>query len=169
MTLIKDGYFSQTELAQLPGMPSRERLHEGPCVVIECAQQIPCDPCEAACHEGAIEIGDSIINLPKLDPSKCGGCGLCIAACPGQCLFVVDMTYSDTEGTVQFPYEFLPYPQKGDTVHGLNRGGDIVCDAEVLKVLHPKKFDHTAVITVSVPKEYAMEVRTIKIKGNHHG
>jgi len=165
MTLTKDGFFDKKELEKLPGVPTPERLAQGPCVIVECAQEIPCDPCEIACHKGAIEIGDNITNLPKLDSSKCGGCGLCIAACPGQAIFVVDMTYSETQGTVQFPYEYVPYPKQGDIVNGVNRAGDIVCDAEILKVLVPKTFDHTAVITVAVPKEFTMDVRTIRAKG----
>ncbi len=169
MTLAKEGFLDPKELDILPGMPSKERLEEGPVVVIECAQEIPCNPCEAACHKEAIKIGDSITGLPRLDASKCGGCGLCIAACPGQAIFVVDMTYSETEATVQLPYEFLPLPQKGDIVNGLNRAGDRVCDAKVLKVINPKTFDRTAVITVAVPKAFGMEVRCISLKKSDKG
>ncbi len=165
MPLLSDGCFDAEELKQLPGFPSEERLARGPCVVIECAQRIPCDPCEAACRQGAIAIGGNITNLPTLDPAKCGGCGLCIAACPGQAIFVVDTTYSEARGTVQFPYERVPYPTVGDIVPGVNRAGDVVCEAEVLKVSVPAAFDRTAVITVAVPKALAMDVRTIRTPG----
>ena len=164
MTLIKDGFFDAEELEKLPGVPSKQRLKKGPVVVIECAQEIPCNPCEEACHKQAIVIGESIIDLPRLDADKCNGCGLCIASCPGQAIFVVDMTYSDNEAAVQLPFEFLPYPKKGQIVDGLNRAGEKVCDAKVLKVLTAKKFDRTAVITVAVPKEFGMEVRNIALK-----
>ncbi len=164
MTLTKNGFFDQKELEKLPGVPSKERLQKGPVVVIECAQKIPCNPCEEACNKKAIKIGDSIIDLPVLDAELCTGCGLCIASCPGQAIFVVDMTYSDTEAAVQLPFEFLPYPEQGEIVDGLNRAGETVCDARVLKVLNPKNFDRTAVITVAVPKKFGMEVRNIKLK-----
>ena len=164
MALEKDGVLTLEELAKLPGMPSRERLEQGAVAVLECAQEIPCDPCEEACRSGAIQVGEPITNLPVLLEDKCNGCGLCIAACPGQAIFVVDLTYSDAEATVQLPYEFLPLPQKGEVVDGLDRAGERVCAARVVKVLNPKKFDCTPVITVAVPKEWAMVVRNIAIK-----
>jgi ferredoxin len=164
MTLLKDGFFDPEELKNLPGVPSKKRLIQGPVVVIECAQEIPCNPCEEACHKKAIQIGDSIIDLPILDADKCSGCGLCIASCPGQAIFVVDTTYSDTEAAIQLPYEFLPYPEEEQVVDGLNRAGEKVCSAKVLKVLNPKKFDRTAVIMIVVPKQYAMEVRNIDLR-----
>jgi len=164
MTLAKNGALSLEELAALPGMPSKERLAQGPVVVIECAQEIPCNPCEAACPNGAIKVGEPITNLPVLAEEKCTGCGLCIAACPGQAIFVIDMTYSEAEATVQLPYEFLPLPAKGDLVDGLDREGQKICTARVLKVLNPKKFDRTPVITIAVPKECAMAVRNIALR-----
>jgi hypothetical protein len=65
---------------------------------------------------------------------------------------------------VQIPYEFLPYPEVGEIVDGLNRAGERVCDAKVLKVLKPKSFDRTAVIQIAVPKNLGMIVRNLKLK-----
>ena len=72
------------------------------------------------------------------------------------------MTYSEDKATVAFPYEFLHMPEKGDIVQGVNRAGEVVCEAEVLRVQRPKAFDRTAVITVVVPEDLAMEVRSMK-------
>jgi Fe-S-cluster-containing hydrogenase component 2 len=137
-------------------------MAKGPIVVIECVQDIPCNPCEPACPKGAIRIGNPITNLPVFFPENCDGCGRCIPLCPGQAIFRVDMTYSKEKATVSFPYEFHPMPKKGDAVQGVNRAGEMVCDSEVLKVQRPKSFEHTAVITITVPKNLAMEVRSIK-------
>jgi hypothetical protein len=72
------------------------------------------------------------------------------------------MTYAEDRATVSFPYEFLTIPKKGDTVQAVNRAGEVVCEADVLRVQNPKSFAHTAVITVLVPKDLAMEVRSIE-------
>jgi ferredoxin len=156
------GIPSKTELDASPGFPSPEDVARGPVIVIECVQDIPCDPCEAACPRGAIRVGDLITNLPVFYADKCNGCGTCIPICPGQAIFRLDMTYSEDEAAVSFPYEFLPLPKRTDIVRGVNRAGEVVCEATVLRVQRPKGFDHTAVITVAVPKDLAMEVRSMK-------
>lgn len=164
MALLEDGVLSSDELTQLPGVPCQERLSQGPVAVVECAQQIPCNPCEQACPQGAIHIGACITDLPELDEEKCTGCGLCIAACPGQAIFVVDTTYSETTASVQLPYEFRPLPKRGDVVAGLNRAGERVCEGLVVRVLNPGRYDRTAVVTVEVPRPCAMDVRNIALK-----
>jgi hypothetical protein len=53
-------------------------------------------------------------------------------------------------------------PEKGDIVQAVNRAGKVVCEAKVLRVQQPKGFDRTAVITVVVPQDLAMEVQSMK-------
>jgi ferredoxin len=108
------GIPSEQELQDSPGYPKPEDFEKGPIAVIECVQEIPCDPCETACRQGAIVVGEPITNLPYFDADKCTGCGLCIASCPGQAIFVVHLHYSDEESLVTFPFEYLPLPQVGD-------------------------------------------------------
>jgi Fe-S-cluster-containing hydrogenase component 2 len=166
MALLKSGYLSLDEVQALPGVPSAERLAKGPVVVIECAQEIPCNPCVDACNKDAIHLLESITDLPVLEEDKCGGCGLCIAVCPGQAIFVVDATYSESEATVQMPYEYYPLPVAGQIVDGLNRAGQAVCEARVLRVINSKRHDHTPVITLAVPKAQVMEVRSLMPRRN---
>ncbi len=156
------GIPSKEELEASPGYPKPDAWSKGPIVVIECVQDIPCNPCEGACPRGAIRVGTPITNLPVFDVERCDGCGTCIPICPGQAIFRVDMTYGPEEATVSFPYEFLPLPKKGDVVQAVDRAGEVVCDATVLRVQQPKRVDHTAVITVVVPKDLALEVRSMK-------
>ncbi|MGE5485596.1 MAG: NADH-quinone oxidoreductase subunit I [Ignavibacteriales bacterium] len=159
--VLYQGYPSEEELGAVPGFPPAGRFRKGPVAVLECVQQIPCNPCEAACPRKAITVGEDITALPVLDPDKCTGCGSCIAACPGQAVFVVDMGYSDNEALVSFPYEFLPLPAEGDHVDVVSRAGEVVGRGRVTKVRRPKSYDRTAVITVAVPKGIAHDVRSM--------
>lgn len=160
--VLATGIPSQAELEASPGYPGAEALARGPIVVIECVQDIPCNPCELVCPNNAIHVGEPITNLPVFVADKCDACSQCIPICPGQAIFRVDMTYAENRAAVSFPYEFLPMPSVGESVQGVNRAGEVVCDAEVLRVQRPKSFDLTAVITLAVPKDMAMEVRSMK-------
>lgn len=162
--LAKNGYLDMEEVLDIPGFPGMETLAKKKCVVIECQQNIPCNPCEAACPHHAITIGEPITNLPVVDPEKCIGCGLCVAQCPGQACFLVDQTAEDYD-TVTLPYEYYPLPEKNQEVYGLSRSGEYLVKAIVVRVIMTKKNDRTAVVEVKVPKGYGMKVRNISTDG----
>ena len=162
-SIVSCGYPSMEEIRQANGYSSEERFAKGPVAVVECVQGIPCNPCQDACPHGAIRIGDEITNTPRLDENACIGCGLCVAACPGLAIFVVDK--SGEKAKVSFPYEYLPLPQVGAEVMALNRAGEYVCMGEVTKVMQPAAFKKTTVITIAIPKEFADDVRTIRREG----
>lgn len=161
------GVPSAEELKNSRGIPSEERLKKGRVAIIECVQEIPCNPCENACPFGAITIGSPITNLPTLDESKCSGCGTCIAMCPGQAIFVVNYQYSETEAEISFPFEYLPLPEKGDVVDAVNRSGEVVCKGTVTNIRMPAAFKNTCVVTIAVPKAYIHEVRSMKLLGRN--
>jgi Fe-S-cluster-containing hydrogenase component 2 len=146
------------------GVLTDEQLHQvtpekRKVALIECVEDIPCDPCVTACPAGALTM-DSLIDKPELIPEKCSGCGLCIAECPGLAIFVVDLDYSDTEAVVMLPYEFIPLPEKDEKVDLLDRKGKKCGEGRILKVkVHKNK---TAVISVVVPTELAMQVRHVR-------
>jgi Fe-S-cluster-containing hydrogenase component 2 len=146
-------------------LPSRERLGQGPVVVVECVQQIPCNPCVEACPRKAITIEGDITNVPKVRFSACNGCTLCIARCPGLAIFVVNENYNAREASVALPYELLPRPEKGDIVDGVDRHGEVCCNARIVKVLDSKALDRCAVVTIAVPKRFYNAVRGIRQKG----
>ncbi len=162
MALVNEGYITYEELCKVQTLPTDKRYSEGPVAVIECVQEIPCNPCEAACAFGAIRIGEPITTLPTLKGEKCTGCGICASKCPGLAIFIVNKVYSETTATVGFPYEYIPLPVVGEKVKGLNRKGEVVCDANVVKVMNPKSFDHTPIVTIEIPKDFADEVRNMK-------
>ncbi|MFN2362746.1 MAG: FAD-dependent oxidoreductase, partial [Halarsenatibacteraceae bacterium] len=140
-----------------------------PYAVIECDQEIPCDPCEAACQFGAIKVGDPITNLPEFDIEKCTGCGLCLPACPGLAIFLIDENYSKNKSTVAFPYEYQNLPQEGKIVNAVNREGDYICKAKVIKVQNNKKFDRTPIVTIAVPDKYIDDARNIEVSAQKGG
>lgn len=163
------GVPSEEELEKATGIPTKERLNKGPIAFVECFQLISCDPCIEACPYGAITM-DVILgtertrSTPRLNEDICIGCGVCIPHCPGQAIFVVDKTYSETEALVSFPHEFLPLPTVGEEVGAVNRKGEVVTKGRVIRVLNPENYDHTAVVTIAIPKELAEEVRGVSQK-----
>ena len=52
--IVYDGVPSKEELASCPGVPSEERMRQGRVAVIECVQEIPCNPCSFLCKFNAI-------------------------------------------------------------------------------------------------------------------
>lgn len=151
-SLLKNGYIGDDEVKRYPGVTKQVGIHP----VIECSQNIPCNPCQDACKFGCITIGENITALPIVNvKAECKNCGMCVASCSGQAIFLVDEDCGENMATVTLPYEFLPLPDKGVNGQALNRKGDSVCSATVVDVKTSSAFDHTALLTMKVPKEYA--------------
>ena len=160
----RTGALSPKQLADAGAVPPEERLAAGPVVMVECIENIPCNPCAYACPRKAINIEGELTDTPKVDHSKCNGCTVCIAKCPGLAIFVVDRDFSKTEATVTLPYELLPRPEVGKSVVCLDRAGKAVCRGKVVKVLDTRAMNRCAVVTVAVPKRYWNTVRSIKVR-----
>lgn len=158
--VVYTGIPSVAELAACPGIPTDRRMRRGRVAVIECVQQIPCNPCEGACRFGAIEVGAQITDLPRLIEDKCTGCGLCVAQCPGLAIILLDL--SGEEAYIEFPFEYLPLPAPGERVEAVDRAGTVVCAGTVESVRRPASYAGTAVVGMRFPAAYAQEVRSIK-------
>jgi len=135
-------------------MPSEKHLKRG-VAIIECVQEIPCNPCVDACPFGAISM-ENLNALPKIDYDKCVGCGRCVSVCPGLAIFLVKI--EGENGFVTLPYEMLPIPKVGEVVKVLDREGKVVGKGEIVKVRVENK---TGIITVKVDRNLIMEVRNI--------
>ena len=158
-SLLKKGYVADDEIERFPGVTHRIGIHP----IMECTQNIPCNPCQDACPKGCISIGENIISLPiVVEDAQCINCGMCVASCSGQAIFLVDEDCGDGMATVTIPYEFLPLPEKGTKGAALGRNGEKVCGAEVVNVKSTKAYDKTNLLTMRVPKEYAMKARFFK-------
>lgn len=161
--LFKKGYLEDDEVDKYPGVVHKAGVHP----VIECTQNIPCNPCQDACAFGCITIGDDIASLPRVTPeSQCRNCGKCVAYCSGQAIFLVDEDYDDKFGTVSIPYEFYPLPKKGEKGKALGRDGSVLGEAEIVDVRTSPAFDKTAVVTVKVPKDIVMKARAYRKEGD---
>ena len=160
----KTGFLTDEELKNSPGIPSAARRRKGPVASIECMEDIPCNPCESSCNVDAIIVGEDITNLPRLDGEKCVACQTCVYICPGQAIVMVDDSLPDGRATVMMPYEFRPLPEKGEIVSALNRAGQTLGDATVVKVRQTKRMDQTPTVTIEVPKEWSMQARAIRLK-----
>ncbi len=137
--------------------------------VIECPQEIPCNPCEQVCRTGAIEIGPDITAVPRLDPAKCNGCTLCVAICPGLAIYLLEEEFAPGMAAVSFPHEYLPLPAKGDRVPVVDGEGCAVAEGEVLRVSNPASFTGTPVVRVSVPSGAVSRVRGIAVRRDSIG
>lgn len=157
--LLERGYVAEEEITRYPGVTSQEGIHP----VIECTQNIPCNPCQDACPKGCICIGKNITSLPVVSTEhKCIGCGMCVASCSGQAIFLVEENVEPGYGEVTMPYELLPLPEVGEKGIALGRDGKQVCEAEVTKVRTAPAFDHTNLLTIKVPNEMVMKARFYK-------
>ena len=157
--LLKKGYVADDEIERYPGVTHTFGIHP----VIECTQNIPCNPCQDACVKGCISIGSNITSLPVVvSEAKCIGCGMCVASCSGQAIFLVNEETEQGFGTVTLPYEFLPLPEAGEKGIALGRDGKKVCDCEVISCKTAKAFDHTNLLTIKVPSNMTMKARFYK-------
>ena len=64
MNLLKKGYVADDEIERFPGVTHKVGVHP----VMECTQNIPCNPCQDACPKHCIRIGENITSLPVVDP-----------------------------------------------------------------------------------------------------
>ncbi len=159
------GYLPLEVIKKKITLPSKERMENGPVVIIECDEDIPCDPCVESCWKEAI-VKESLTAPPGVDYEKCTGCALCVACCPGLAIFVVDCSRKD-KALVDIPYEMLPAPQKGDKGDALDRSGKRIGSAEVASVR--KGTRGTTILGILVEKDIAMNVRSIKIRESSNG
>ena len=143
--------------------PDIKRINKGSVAVIECYEEIPCNPCFKSCKFDAISDLTDINDIPVVDTEKCTGCGICVYNCPGLAIMMVDGSKSEDYVVFRIPYEFLPLPEENQEVQGLNRKGEYITDAKVLKVQNSKTMDRTPIIHVQVDRRHMYDFRNIRI------
>lgn len=162
MSLLQKGFLEEGEVKRFPGYQSgKQGFHP----VVECTQNIPCNPCQDVCPKGCIQVGERIVDLPVVQTdAQCIDCGLCVSACPGQAVFLVDENYEPGYAAISLPYEFLPLPEVGTKGVAVNRSGAEVGEAEVIRVKDTRAFDRTPILTIKVETGLADSARFFKAK-----
>jgi sarcosine oxidase subunit alpha len=146
-------------------MPSAEPM-SGLFPVVRCAQEIPCDPCIHACPKDMIEMtGDPIFGIPRVTKDECTGCAMCVAACPGLAITLVDTRADGPDGLVTVPFELLESQVAvGREVTAVDIDGEPVGPARIEKVIKRKAFDRTLLVTLRVPKPAAARVAGFRVQ-----
>ena len=159
-TLKTTGAPSLDELRSAGMLPTVADFGNKGCVCIECIEEIPCNPCETSCPQGALMVGSPITNLPVIDRGICTLCGLCIPACPG--LAITIKSIQGDKARIRFPWEYLPLPLAGQEAEMVDRSGRVLCAGRILAVGNPSRNNRTAVVTAEFPREFANEVISIR-------
>ncbi|MBN2281461.1 MAG: FAD-dependent oxidoreductase [Candidatus Marinimicrobia bacterium] len=132
--------------------------------IINCSQEIPCNPCTSVCPVQAIQLKEnlgSIMDIP-IYTEGCTGCGLCVAICPGLAI-VLARQADENFAEVVIPYEFIPAFDIGDKIPLADATGNHIGDGVVLKIRTMKKFK-THLITVKVDLAIGNKVAGIVIQ-----
>ncbi len=159
--LNKDGVASkELVLSRFP----EESVLEKPKAIIECYENIACNPCSTSCPFDAIHIGEDINTIPVVDFNKCTGCGICVYSCPG--LAIIVSRILKEKALFKIAYEFLPEPVEGEVWHAINRSGEVIGDALIEKVEKRPRQDKTQLVSVSVEKSLLYDFVTIRRKTN---
>jgi len=167
-----DWYETAEILKSRPGQTFEEKephIMTGVYPVLHCNQEIPCNPCTAACPFGLIEIKGDIRNIPKFvgtkNGKKCIGCERCVAVCPALAITMVDFRKNKDFPTVSIPFELMRgVINVGDRVTVVDTEANPLGEVEVTAVRAFKVNDRTVIIRVLAPKEYAEKIAGLRIQ-----
>ena len=134
--------------------------------VIRCTQEIPCDPCVHVCPKDMITMkGDEIFGIPEIVGDRCTGCTMCVAACPGLAITLVDMRSPGPDALVTVPFEILEEQvPSGTEVDAVDVDGAAVGKATVMKIAKRRAYDRTILVTLRVPKDKATVVAGFRLQ-----
>jgi len=164
---LASGYVTLEDLRKAGNIPPDDILEARAVPIIDDIEEIPCTPCRDVCPTGAI-IMPSMNDPPKVKWEACTGCTLCVQACPGLAITLVNMSFGrkvlkrDDIALVSIPYEMIPIPERGDRVRVYDRGHNYLCDGEVYSVIKSVKFG-TIVVNVLVPRQYALHAKHLEV------
>ncbi len=133
--------------------------------VIRCIEEIPCNPCSAACPEGLISM-DGIMALPEYT-EHCMGCGACVTRCPGLAINLVCEDYDPERklALLELPFEFSEHQiPLGEDVPTTDFDGVVIGTGRVIAVREREDQDRRRLLMVEVPWEQRLEVAGFAIR-----
>ncbi len=161
-------YETQKVLKSRPGKIFEMKypeIKEGVYPILNCVQEIPCNPCSTICPKNSILIEGSILN-PPVYTGGCIGCEMCVAVCPGTAITLVD--FRKETPIVTIPFEFDEGVLKvGGEVEVTDRLGNILGKAEVVGIRFAEKIKNlpvkTRLLKLKVSPEIAEKVTGVRI------
>ena len=125
---------------------------------VECMEDIPCNLCESACPESAIEISRSKGSF--LIEADCTACGLCLSACPSSTPVLIHEKEDRSLSQLTLGWGGIQPWQAGDSAVLLNRRGESLGSGRVTGILAgpPGK----QLVQVEVPTHLIWEARGLR-------
>jgi len=132
-------------------------------LLVECPQEIPCDPCASACSTGAISLERELCSRPRVREELCSGCLSCLEACPVSCIYLME----EVEGSslLTLALDRLPRPRKGDEVILKDARGRELGRGRVVRSKKSRKDSGLCILTVRAPSDLAAITRTVEVEG----
>ncbi len=134
--------------------------------IINCIQEIPCNPCSTVCPVNAIQMqGDPITGKPVYT-GGCIGCGLCVVTCPGLAITLSDYRKDADNPIVKIPYEIGNIIVNiGDKVDCVDIDGNFIDKFEVVNIEKNKK-KLTQIVSVKADKENVKKIVAFKVQAD---
>jgi formate hydrogenlyase subunit 6/NADH:ubiquinone oxidoreductase subunit I len=166
LNAFQRGFYQRKDLEKEGALPTDDVVKMKRVAVIECLEEIPCNPCGFICPVNAIR-KDSLVDPPIVDWERCVGCTKCVPICPGLAIFL--QWIDGNKGYITLPYEFLPEPRVGDKVLLFDRSGRHMGFGRIVFPTYQSKGKSYPLwcVTVEVAdSKLVYDVRSIKIINN---